>query len=53
MTVLLEVRDLRTLFAVLLYDPMLSLPRVIFIASGGHSVNAFTGPADQCRHDSQ
>jgi hypothetical protein len=32
---------------------MLSDPRVIFIALGGHRVKALTGPADQCRQDSQ
>lgn len=32
---------------------MLSSPRVIFKASGFHKVNALTGPADQCRQESQ
>jgi len=32
---------------------MLSAPSVIFNASGGHSVKALIGPADQARQDSQ
>jgi hypothetical protein len=28
-------------------------PRVIFTASGFHRLNAFTGPVDQLRQDSQ
>jgi hypothetical protein len=32
---------------------MLEAPWVIFSISGFHSENAFTGPADQCRQDSQ
>jgi hypothetical protein len=32
---------------------MLSAPLVTLTDSGFHSVKAFTGPADQCRHDSQ
>src|SRR5580698_3830521 len=38
---------------VLLYVPMLSVPWVTFNDCGFHSVKAFTGPADQLRHDSQ
>jgi hypothetical protein len=44
---------LRKLVGVLLYVPRLSSPFVIFTASGFQSVKAFTGPADQWRHDEQ
>jgi hypothetical protein len=37
----------------LLKLPMCSPPRVIFTASGFHSEKAFTGAADQLRHESQ
>jgi len=38
---------------VLLNVPMFSAPSVIRSASGFHRVNAFTGPADHVRQDSQ
>ncbi len=41
------------LLGVLANLPTLSAPFVIFTFAGGHSVKAFTGPADQCRQDSQ
>jgi hypothetical protein len=44
---------LRKLIGDLLYVPMLSAPWVTFNASGFHNEKAFTGPADQCRQDSQ
>ena len=43
----------RMLFGVLANLPTLSAPFVIFTFAGGHSVKALTGPADQCRQDSQ
>jgi hypothetical protein len=43
----------RTLCGVFEYEPSCASPRVTVTFSGRHSVNALTGPADQCRQDSQ
>jgi hypothetical protein len=43
----------RMLRGVLANLPTLSAPLVIFTFAGGQRVKALTGPADQCRQDSQ
>jgi hypothetical protein len=44
---------LRVLPGVLLNEPMLEAPLVIFNDPGFQRVKALTGPADQVRHDAQ